>query len=695
MSAHDRIKVAVIGGGCAAMSAAFELTRPELGGRFEVTVYQMGWRLGGKGASGRGPSGRIEEHGLHIWMGWYENAFRLMRDAYGELGRAPSQPLATWQDAFSPMERLGVVDRVGDDQWAIWTAVLPPMDGQPGDPLPEGQPWSVAHYITRSVQLLVALFQTLQDSDSSPNTASITAAQPASTDTLSRMLRYGELATLAGMIQGISVIGGLMQASSPVPQTLALEFLDAIAANARQLLEARLADDIMLRRIWQIIDVTVATLRGMLRFNLAADPRGFDAIDDYECRQWLRMNGASDSSLDSGYIRALYDLAFCYEDGDPQRPSMSAGQALRGTLRMFFTYRGAFFWRMNAGMGDVVFAPLYEVLIRRGVRFEFFHVLRNVRLGSDGSPHVEALELDVQARTRDGSAYRPLVDVQGLPCWPSRPDLSQLDGDGLGEHWEQLESWSATPVAARKELRVSRDFDFVVLGVGLGAIPQVCSELLAADPKWKAMTQNVKTVATQAFQLWLADDMRAWGWTGGPVALSGFVEPFDTWADMSHLLPREAWAEPAPQSIAYFCNVLSERQVRENSHDIVRTNAVQFLEQSIRHLWPQAGPAGQFPWQRLAPPGPSGATGRSRFDTQFWRANTEPTDRYVLSVPGSSRFRISPLDRTYDNLTIAGDWTACGFHAGCVEAAVMSGRVAAHALCGLPRLEDIIGFDHP
>ena len=32
---------------------------------------------------------------------------------------------------------------------------------------------------------------------------------------------------------------------------------------------------------------------------------------------------------------------------------------------------------------------------------------------------------------------------------------------------------------------------------------------------------------------------------------------------------------------------------------------------------------------------------------------------------------------TYDNLTIAGDWTDSGFHSGCVEGAVMSGRLAA------------------
>lgn len=87
--------------------------------------------------------------------------------------------------------------------------------------------------------------------------------------------------------------------------------------------------------------------------------------------------------------------------------------------------------------------------------------------------------------------------------------------------------------------------------------------------------------------------------------------------------------------------------------------------------------------------------GEARFATQYWRANVNPSDRYVIHTPGSWRHRISPLDRTYDNLTIAGDWTDSGFHSGCVEGAVMSGLLAAHALCGSPRLEDITAYDHP
>src|SRR6185295_10950632 len=79
-------KVAILGGGVGAMTAAFFLTGPkDWQSRFEsVTVYQLGWRLGGKGASGRAldGTGRIEEHGLHVWFGFYYNALPMMQACY-------------------------------------------------------------------------------------------------------------------------------------------------------------------------------------------------------------------------------------------------------------------------------------------------------------------------------------------------------------------------------------------------------------------------------------------------------------------------------------------------------------------------------------------------------------------------------------------------------------------------------------
>jgi uncharacterized protein with NAD-binding domain and iron-sulfur cluster len=97
-------KVAILGGGVSALTTALELSgEADWQERYEITVYQTGWRLGGKGASSRNEAagGRIEEHGLHIWLGFYENAFAVIRRSYEELGRPAGTPLATWTDAFT------------------------------------------------------------------------------------------------------------------------------------------------------------------------------------------------------------------------------------------------------------------------------------------------------------------------------------------------------------------------------------------------------------------------------------------------------------------------------------------------------------------------------------------------------------------------------------------------------------------
>lgn len=693
--ADDRpARVAIIGGGCAAMAAAWELTRPELAGRFEVTVYQQGWRLGGKGASARGVAGRIEEHGLHIWMGWYENAFRQMRACYTEL----TGDAAAWRRAFEPAPLLSVTDRTRDGGWLPWTRVFPPAPGLPGDPV-EGPRWTVRDYMLRTVALVRALFEGVQlrVTGEAPGQPAASAALGA----LDRLFAYGEIATLAGVCQAVATFETFL-ASRPEAATDrgALRFLDALAANARRLLAARLEDDPELRRAWHVIDLTFATLRGYVTSGLLTDPRGFDAIDHLDCREWLRQNGASEEALDSGYLRGLYDLGFSYEDGDYTRPSVSAGQAVRGFVRAFFTYRGAFFWKMQGGMGDVVFAPLYEVLRRRGVRFRFFHRLTNVRVGRGRPPHVAALEFDVQARVRGGREYAPLVDVRGMRCWPAQPLHAQLeDGARIArERWDFESHWDRRR-AGTTTLRVGRDFDFVVLGVGIGAIPHVGGELLAASARWRDMVAHVKTIPTQAFQIWLDADLAALGWTAGSVTLSGFTEPFDTWADMTHLIPYEGWPRP-PKSLAYFCNVLPDAPGDLETHRArVRQNVIDFLNRDIRHLWPRAMAApGTFAWDLLvAAPGRGrrAPKGPDRIDTQWWTANVNPSDRYTLCLPGTARYRISPLDVDFDNLTVCGDWTDSGFHSACVEAATMSGRLAAHALSRSPALEDIVGFDHP
>ena len=94
------------------------------------------------------------------------------------------------------------------------------------------------------------------------------------------------------------------------------------------------------------------------------------------------------------------------------------------------------------------------------------------------------------------------------------------------------------------------------------------------------------------------------------------------------------------------------------------------LHREMRHVWPDA-----FGRRKTA---------RQLEIGRHVQANFQGSDRYTLSLPGSLACRISPLDRSVENMTIAGDWTACGLDAGCIEAAVMSGMLAACAISGEP-----------
>ena len=75
-------RVLVIGGGPSALSAAWALSNGPRANDIDVTVHTLGWRLGGKAATGRGPNGRIQEHGIHGFAGFYVNATNLLEDAY-------------------------------------------------------------------------------------------------------------------------------------------------------------------------------------------------------------------------------------------------------------------------------------------------------------------------------------------------------------------------------------------------------------------------------------------------------------------------------------------------------------------------------------------------------------------------------------------------------------------------------------
>ena len=107
-----RVKVAILGGGMAGDGRRLAAERARLAGRVRVD-HRLPARLaaGRQGREQRGAHGRIEEHGLHLWLGYYENAFRLLRECYAELDRPRTDPARADPDlarrACSPPGRSG------------------------------------------------------------------------------------------------------------------------------------------------------------------------------------------------------------------------------------------------------------------------------------------------------------------------------------------------------------------------------------------------------------------------------------------------------------------------------------------------------------------------------------------------------------------------------------------------------------
>ena len=313
------------------------------------------------------------------------------------------------------------------------------------------------------------------------------------------------------------------------------------------------------RRTYELIELVSANLAGIVTDGLLTRPEGYAAIDHLDYREWLATHGVDPEALASPILRGMYDLVFGYEDADPARPRFSAGLGLQLATKMLMGYRGALFWKMQAGMGEVVFAPLFQLLRARGVEFRFFHRVDELHLSEDGRS-IAGIELGIQSELAEGVPdYDPLIRVKGLPCWPDAPLDDQLRTSGTRADVDLESFWSPRQDAGRRTLEVGRDFDVVVFGISLGMVRHVCPALIEQSEAWRSMVDHIGTVATQSLQLWLNDDEAALGWAGpNGATVSGFVKPFDTWASMSHLLPAEDWpATGPPASIAYFCSALA------------------------------------------------------------------------------------------------------------------------------------------
>jgi uncharacterized protein with NAD-binding domain and iron-sulfur cluster len=709
-------RIAIVGGGMAALAAALQLTqREDQRERFDITIYQMGWRLGGKGATGRDGQGRIVEHGLHIWFGCYENAFRMLRAAYDEWEPLANQAIVSCESALKPQRDSAI--GAGDDSEVVCLE-WPVMPGEPGVDRADFSAFS-------AFSQMLAVMQCFYDQLAGPEIFALPRL-PLS-DGIIELLQLAGVKVddyvdrnFAARVPFVKKSKGLALASD-WSQKLASNkhvrneaelrgFVTFIRLYAKNILKAKGSSDPAARFLAQFIDVGTATIKGIV-VDMMLGGTSVGDLDLMDFREWLAVCGADrDSVYGSPIVQALYDSMLQYCDGDKRRPSYGAGTAAQAVVRLYGTYKDAFAFEMQAGMGEVVVTPFYGVLKQRGVKFRFFHKLKGIKLDSKKTS-VSQIEFYRQVRLRNGN-YNPTIAPDRcngyLECWPDAPLWDQIiDGDKPTLRRLDFESYWCSYYVDTVTLQQGPQFDAVVLAIPLGAFkklsaaPGPCDELIAASDRFRAMTEMATLVPSIAVQAWCNWDVTQLGrppkvavvpsGATKKTVLSTGPDPLDIWADMSQVLKYEPWDlyPKGPKSLQYLCGVLETNLFRAPPHDekapakakaLARDKAIKWFSDKARYIWPNSSPGGCFDWTILFDP--SGAQGSDRVDAQVYRANVDPSSCCVASPAGSTQWRLATDASGFGNLYLAGAWIDCGFNTECIEAAVISGLQAARAVAG-------------
>ena len=412
----------------------------------------------------------------------------------------------------------------------------------------------------------------------------------------------------------------------------------------------------------------------------------------------------------SCWMQSAYDSSFAYEQGDTTsprtaekpllgRPTMGTGTVLRGALRLGLGYKGAMAWKFQTGCGEALVAPLYEVLRRRGVKFEFFSKVEHLGVATTTARH---------RHHPDSAAGRSRPSAEGLPAAHRRQRCALLAGRAaLGSDRQRRRgSRNGSRIGLDSVAAASSPAPFAAASISITCCwrsPSGRCRRFAANssrrarpgkPWWtrsrRCGRRRSAVGQSGSRKPRLDGSKRARGYrrrADGHVGRHGSVHRSRNVAGGRHsegrlvLLLRDAGrSKPA---------LVAGRRLSGTQLDAVRETSINFLTIS-RHSSGRAhihrtGSTGGCSSRQLARP-VTRAAGRTVCARRHRRLGS------LRALPARQRrHRLKPGESGFRNLTLAGDWTENTINAGCMEATVMSGLAASRAIAGYP--ERIVGED--
>lgn len=732
LGAHGpKQKIAILGGGVAALTAAWELTSyAGWQDQYDITLYQQGWRLGGKMAGGRGPNGRVEELGLHLLLGFYVNAFPMFEDVYRERTArklAPHSPFRALQDALQPNNGTLLVHWNADrGHWDNWPLIFPPSTGYPGD----GPPLSTWALLERGIAIgLETMLASPYASHSNPvvewilghffpadgalpNPVKPPARHPSNPislisgliSTAIDKLEHRAEAGIAEFLQAAHAEVDQLQRHEPAFFRALAKLLRELANRLeRELDDAESSAAQHLGHMLVLADFGAALLTGLFEdvYDAASGKFLYRKVNHLDFRAWLTQHGAHDETLYSPMVAFFYTGTFeALADNNDTGGLLAAGTALQFAIPAI-GYKGSFCYQLRLGTADTLILPTYQVLAARGVKFEFFQKVTDLEY--DGKQQIQRVKLERQVDLAVAQ-YDPVTWVKDTPAWPNAPLWGQLNPGQAAELQDRkinLESpWTDWQGTARV-LELGADFDQVILGIPAKALELAAPTLLKL-PNWRQMVDKIHTAQVQSVQLWFDKDMAGLGyidadWGMAPKDCAAnvvtYANPMFSWLDQSHIIRNEDWPGEPPKTLLMFTGILPDELVvppytdtrfPAEMVDRVRTLNWQWLMDNmgwfLKSATAKAYPSGID--MRLLRAVSAATDGRIKYAEQFFSAAVSPSDRYVIAVPGTEQYRLRPDGSGFGNLWLVGDWTDYGVNIGYMEGCVVSAHKAVRALRG-------------